>query len=113
MYITRWIKCPVVGDGKEGNPYRPALTPEYRKEVEVITKDKMGKETKKKIIVCPEYYDHKGYRAVYYPSEPPYEYCLVEILIDDKTEFLKEHVTEEYVKKDDFKVACDSIGAKF
>lgn len=59
MKVVRWFKCPVVGTGRvteeKDDSYRPAIAD------------------------LP--LEHRGWSAVYYPSRPPYKFCVVRMEI--------------------------------
>lgn len=73
-----WLKCPVVGSGKNGDSYRPS------------------------IVDLPFFIDI-GWSAVYYPDNPPYEFCLVRAVIE---EHLIPPTAEKY-NADELKTFCD------
>jgi hypothetical protein len=74
-----WLKCPVVGTGKNGDSYRPS-------------------------IVDLPFFSGIGWSAVYYPDNPPYELCLVRAVIE---EHLIPPTTEKY-NADELKTFCDT-----
>lgn len=97
---VRWLRCSVIGDGTESNPWRPAITPVYRKEA-------IDSKTGEKRFECVEAYEHEGYSVVYFPANPPYTFCIVRIKCGDKIKFKAEHIIEEFIGEEKFKKLCD------
>lgn len=60
MRTVRWFKCPVIGTGKvteeKDDAYRP--------------------------VIADLLLEHYGWSAVYYPSRPPYKFCVVRAVIE-------------------------------
>lgn len=80
--MTRWIKCKVTGTGKEGDGYRPEIF------------DRLT---------------GTNWSAVYYPKNPPYQYCIVRMeAAEDKAVPIDKTKGEAELDEAGMKTECES-----
>ena len=75
-----WIKCNVIGTGKEGDDYRPSIANQLKS---------------------------TNWSVVYYPNDPPYQYCMVRIDRPESKEIKLESKDDEKLDKAKMKTECD------
>jgi hypothetical protein len=80
---VRRLKCAVIGSGQKGDPYRPAFEEQYEEKVTVNVKLKSGLLTPVEVKRRVPSFFKQGYKVIYYPCNPPYEYCIVEVNCDE------------------------------
>ncbi len=103
--MTRYFLCKITGKGITDDEFRPSLIEWQILQKEVIEKRRDEEGNIKEITVIKDFieykYPYKEWSAIYYPNEPPYEYCLIRIefendaiLLDEK-DYIKEIVSNE------------------
>lgn len=76
-----WIKCNVIGTGKEGDAYRPSIANQLKS---------------------------TNWSVVYYPNDPPYQYCIVRVDRPSETKITPaSNKGESTLDRANFKRECD------